>query len=377
MYITQLKADGFKNLSEIDIRPDKFCNIFCGRNAQGKTNILESIWILTGCKSFRGTSDKELIGLNCTSTTVEMTFENSVRKQKIDYSLNKKSNKIKKFSLNGIEENLNSRLFENFKCVIFTPDDLDFVKGGPKTRRSFLDLCISQIKPKYINIINRYDNILVQRNALLKKISQDSAHIEDLSVWDEQIAKLGSYISVMRYNYSKKLNIYCESLYEKISEGKEKFYGKYKSSIFGSIDLICELNDDAINHYLERLRANVRDDVKFGVTGLGIHRDDYLTKINNLYSREYASQGQQRSIALAMKLSQALIYRDEKKESPIILLDDVLSELDFKRQHYVMTLVDDMQVFITSCDPQSVLNHKVGKIFTVEDGRITSTKCFN
>lgn len=376
MNITKLDINGFKNLKNVNITLDPDLNIFCGENAQGKTNIIEAIWLMSGCKSFRGTKEKDMIDLNGEKVEIGLSFKNSMREQRIEVALQKNNLKDKNITLNGVKQKLLSKLFGNLKCVIFTPEDLELAKGSPEKRRSYVDLCISQIKPGYFSVINKYETILMQRNNLLKKINQGICQIDELEVWDEQLARMGSYITILRYNYIKKLNIFAKRLYDKISLNKEIIELSYNSTVFKEIEGRTDYKGEMAEEYLFLMKKNLNDDLKFGFTQVGIHRDDLITKINSLPSREFGSQGQQRSIALILKIAQAYILLEETDESPVILLDDVLSELDINRQKFILSSIKEMQIIITSCNDIDKIftKRKLGKKFIVSNGQVIENK---
>lgn len=376
MNITKLDINGFKNLKNVNITLDPDLNIFCGENAQGKTNIIEAIWLMSGCKSFRGTKEKDMIDLNGEKVEIGLSFKNSMREQRIEVALQKNNLKDKNITLNGVKQKLLSKLFGNLKCVIFTPEDLELAKGSPEKRRSYVDLCISQIKPGYFSVINKYETILMQRNNLLKKINQGICQIDELEVWDEQLARMGSYITILRYNYIKKLNIFAKRLYDKISLNKEIIELSYNSTVFKEIEGRTDYKGEMAEEYLSLMKKNLNDDLKFGFTQVGIHRDDLITKINSLPSREFGSQGQQRSIALILKIAQAYILLEETDESPVILLDDVLSELDINRQKFILSSIKEMQIIITSCNDIDKIftKRKLGKKFIVSNGQVIENK---
>lgn len=369
MKIKSIRIDGFKNLKNVDIEPCDKTNIICGENAQGKTNLIEALWICSGVKSFRGTRDKGFIDINRERAEIEISFENSFRTQKIKIACAKPQVREKNVFLNGVKLKSVSKLFGNLNCVVFTPEDLELSKGSPENRRSFLDLCISQIKNSYADVISKYENILQQRNTLLKNISFGTSKRDDLEVWDIQLSKLGSYISMLRYNYAKKLNLYTKELYKKISSDREKLELVYKSTVFDELEGKEDFNGTMADEYLRRLKENYSDDIKSGFTQVGIHRDDLYTNLDGLNSREFGSQGQNRSVALVMKLAQAYILLEETDEEPVILLDDVLSELDRKRQDFVKSQIEKFQIFITACEkPAKKENNQ--RIFDVCDGRV-------
>jgi len=370
MKITGFSCGGFKNLKDISITPNERLNILIGENAQGKTNLIEAIWLCTGVKSFRSTKDKDMIDLEGERADITLTFEDNARTQTIKYSVMRQDIKNKLITLNGVKLPLPSRLFGNLRCVVFTPEDLSLSKGSPDNRRQFLDLSISQIKGRYASVVQRYNNILEQRNTLLKTIAFGRAQADDLDVWDIQLAKLGSYISMMRYNYSKKLGQVCAGLFDDISKGREKLSLYYQSTVFNELEERTDYSGDLADEYLQKLSTSRNEDIRLGFTTKGVHRDDLCGIINGVPLREFASQGQHRSAALVMKLSQAYILTEETEDPPVILLDDVMSELDRSRQEFVINKIRGMQVFITCCDMNELISSADGAIYNIENGRV-------
>ncbi|MCC8043855.1 MAG: DNA replication/repair protein RecF [Oscillospiraceae bacterium] len=369
MIINSIYADGYKNLCGADISADPKMNVFCGDNAQGKTNLIEAVWLMTGCRSFRGTRDRDFIGFEKEKADIRVSFTDCFRSQKIEFSVKKQNIKDKQITLNGVKLPLLSRLFGNLKCVVFTPEDLSLTKGSPDNRRSFTDLSVSQIKPSFVYALNKYDKLLFQRNALLKDIAYGNGDPSQLEMWDVQLAKTGAYISVIRNTYCNNLNNYTNSLYNKITDGSEEMSLCYHSTVYREItDDVEELE----KIYLKRLCSAAADDIKAGFTTAGIHRDDVNVFINGLSVREFGSQGQQRSAALVMKIAQAKIIADQTGDAPVMLLDDILSELDDKRQRFVLENIEGIQVFITCCD-RRILYGTPAKLFSVSAGRISET----
>lgn len=368
MIIKTLAVDGFKNLKDVSLSFDKSLNVLCGENAQGKTNLIESMWICTGLKSFRGTKDKDFIGLEKDAFHIDLCFEDKQRSQNISFNMSKNNIKDKSVFLNGVKLNAPSKLFSSLNCVIFTPEDLELSKGSPENRRRFLDLSVCQIKRSYLGVINKYDDIINQRNRLLKNIALGVSQKDELDVWDEQLAKLGSYISVLRYAYTKKLSKTAAELYRDITLGKEELSLKLFSTVFEKLEGRDDYSGEMYEEYLNRLKENADEDLRLGYTQAGVHRDDLVTYINGLPSREYGSQGQNRSVALVLKLAQAYILSDEIGDSPVMLLDDVLSELDLIRQNFIISKIKNMQVFITCCEKNKVSKLNIGKFFEVKNG---------
>lgn len=375
MFVTKLQVNGFKNLKDISILPHEKLNIFCGKNAQGKTNLVEAIWLCSGVKSFRNTKDKSMIDINGEVMNIELHFKDKFREQIIKYAMARTNVKDKNVSLNGVKLKTPSKLFGNLDCVVFTPEDLELSKGSPDNRRKFLDLSVSQIKNSYNSVISKYEILLEQRNTLLKNISHGSASKDDLEVWDIQLASMGAYVSLLRYNYAKKLNIFAKRLYDEISDGKETLELIYLSTIYDDIEKFDDYKGEMTDIYLDCLKKALDDDIRAGFTTKGVHRDDLCGYINGLAVRDFASQGQHRSTALVMKLAQAYILMEEIDDAPCILLDDVLSELDNSRQKFVISKINDMQVFITCCDMNIPFDKNTkGKLFYINDGRITEKK---
>ena len=370
MTVNSFSCSGFKNLKGINIKPHKKLNILLGENAQGKTNLIEAIWLCTGVRSFRSTKDKDMIALDGERCEISLSFENDFREQTIDIAFLRQDIKNKKVLLNGVKLPYLSKLFGKLRCVVFTPEDLSLSKGSPDNRRQFLDLCISQIKGTYAAVVNRYNSILEQRNVLLKNISCGRSESDELDVWDIQLSKLGAYISMLRYSYSKKLDSFASRLFDDISKGREKLTLFYQSTVFENLEGRTDYINDLSAEYLERLTNSRAEDIKLGFTTKGVHRDDLLGKINGSPLREFASQGQHRSAALVLKLSQAYILTEETEDPPVILLDDVMSELDRSRQEFVINKISDMQVFITCCDMNELIGASDGDIYIIESGRV-------
>lgn len=372
MYITGLKADGFKNIEKADIFPHRDVNILYGDNAQGKTNLIEAIWMCSGARSFRNTKDRDLIGIGKDRLDVELNFFDGRRTQSISVGVSKENPKEKLVTLNGVRQKTLSSLFGNLICVVFTPEDLELSKGSPEKRRDFLDLSISQLKGSYALVAAKYENALSQRNALLKSIASGSASRETLDIFDIQLSQLGSYIAMLRYNYIKKLSLTAIPLYSEISSGREALELFYQSTVFEELEGRTDYMGDMAEEYMEILKRNLEGDLHSGFTQAGVHRDDLNARINGLNAREFASQGQHRSTALILKLSQAYILAEENGNSPIILLDDILSELDRRRQSFVFSKIRNMQIFITCCSlSEKSPDFSKGSLYHIENGRVS------
>lgn len=371
MIVTYADIDGFKNLSGISFAPDEKYNIIVGSNAQGKTNLLEAMWILSGCRSFRGSKEKDYICIDKSRMSAKIRVKDSVREQKITLEMNKGVNNPKLIHLNGVKQKGTRSLFDVFKCIAFIPDDTEIVKGAPEKRRSFIDMAASQLNPIFIVHINKHNAVMNQRNALLKEIMQGKSSAAELDIWDRQAAHEGTLISFMRNEYVKKINEICGRLYRIISGGNEELELEYKSNIFRPEDFEKECGEEAFNQYYHRIRETEESDIRTGSTHAGVNRDEILIKINGLSAKDYGSQGQIKSAALVMKLAQAEIFMKKSKEAPVVFLDDVMGELDENRQRFVFDIIKDMQVFLTTPNESALLPEIKGKILRVSGGKIT------
>ena len=360
MIINSLTVTDYRNIDFIKLAPSENVNIIFGENAQGKTNLLESIWLFTGCKSFRTKKDNELLGFEKEYAKNEIEYFAFGREQKAQLIIDKKRTAFK----NGIELKSPAELIGEFYAVIFSPSHLSLIQDGPIFRRSFLDTALCQLKPNYAKGLARYKHTLEQRNALLKDIQFHSELYDTLDIWDEKLSSYGAAVVSERIKYSKELSGHANEIYTGISEGKEVLTVDYVNNTGLYVDDPYEIKE----FLKERLRQTRRDDIFNKITGIGPQRDDLDIKINGLSARKFGSQGQKRSSALALKLSEANIIKEITGEEPIILLDDVMSELDIKRQDYILNHISGRQVFITCCDPATVLRLCEGKTFHIEKG---------
>lgn len=370
MIVTYAEINGFKNLSEISFRPDPKYNIISGQNAQGKTNLLEAIWIMSGCKSFRSSKEKDYININGNRMTSNIKIYDNIREQNIRIEMIKGTNNSKNIFLNGIKQKGTKPLFDVFKCIVFIPDDVDIIKGSPEKRRNFIDMAYSQLSPASILHLNRHNTIMNHRNILLKNIMNGQLTSDSLLIWDKQEAIEGAYISYMRYNYIQQINKISSELYRKLSGGKECLELEYKSNVYKPEDFENPLKEKLIDIYFQKMQESSSYDIRTGTTHTGVNRDDILIKINGLNVREYGSQGQIKSVALVMKLAQAEIFKKKSEDSPVIFLDDVMGELDENRQKFIFDIIKNMQVFITTCNESAILPEIKGKLLHIHDGKI-------
>ena len=311
MWINKVKIKNFRNYEDEEILLNKNVNIFYGENAQGKTNIIESIFLSAMGKSFRAKKDNEMINFNSSNALIEVEFNKSDRDGKIKIELGNKKN----IYLNGIKLKKLSELLGNINLVIFTPDDISILKGSPQNRRRFLDIMISQLRPNYVNILNLYLKTLEQRNNYLRQIKEEHKSEELLDIWDEKLADFAVNICKYRTEFIEKLKNKIEKIHNGITENKENIKIEYFTQ--------CIEKENFLNILRERRKL----DIIKGFTTKGIHRDDFNIFINEKEVGVFGSQGQNRTAMLSLKLAELNVVYDEIGEKPILLLDDFMSEL--------------------------------------------------
>ena len=365
MYIKSISFENYRNLKTDIFFPAKRINVIYGDNAQGKTNLLECIWLFTGGRSFRGARENELIEFGKKFARISLCFESEERTQGIKITI---SGGKRSAVLNDVPKKQMSQIIGSFCAVVFSPNHLSLIKNGPEERRNFIDAALCQIKPSYAILLSRYKRALNERNALLKDIPRNRSLEDMLDVWDEKLSETGVKISAERQRYVKLLSEPAAGFYDGISSGKEAIRLEYKSSLLENEKTEPQ---DIKKSMISALEARRQDDIICGYTTVGVHRDDLSVKINDRDARKFGSQGQQRSAVLAMKLAEAYVIGKERGEPPVILLDDVLSELDPSRQNYLLKKLTGMQVFITCCekitDAENMVKIENGKIFSMEE----------
>lgn len=359
MKINSIDIENFRNIKELSLNFENV-NIIYGENAQGKTNLIEAIYLFTGSKSFRGVKDKELIKFDENFARLKIDFQNKSRLQNAEIFIENK----RTASLNGIKKKSAALLGDELKAVIFSPVHLSMVKDGPAERRKFIDHALCQLKSNYRNLLKDYNRSLIQRNMLLKDISKNSSLFDMLYVWDKNLAVSGSKIIYQRNKYISALLPFAKEIFYGLSGGREDIDLLLK----GPFDY-CNLTvSDIENQFLTELDKNKSIDIINRATTIGPHRDDMEILINGKSARNYGSQGQQRSCVLALKLAEASLLKQMTEDEPLALLDDVMSELDIARQDYILNHIKDWQVFITCCDANTVLRLKKGKTFHIVNG---------
>lgn len=340
MYVNQIQLENFRNYSQLKVKLNKSVNILIGDNAQGKTNILESIYYCSIGKSHRTNKDAELIKLNEKSAYISIYVCKERLDKKIDIKIFKEGKKG--INVNSIKLTKISDLMGIFNVVMFAPEDLTIVKGSPSLRRKFLNIELCKLDKKYYYYLSKYKKVLSERNSLLKS---DKVINEILDVYDKQLCKYGIYIIKSRIRYMEMLNEEGRSIHKKITSNNEDIRFNYISTI-GKLNNISNL-DNIKESFYDLLIKNRNKDIKRKNTSIGPHRDDMNIQINGMDARHYASQGQQRTSVLTMKFASLEIIKKLTGEYPVLLLDDVLSELDEARQKYVLNSIYNVQTIIT------------------------------
>ncbi len=360
MHITEVSLQNFRNLAQLNIEPSRGINVIYGSNAQGKTNFLESLYFCAMGRSLRGKSDQQLIRFDAEESHIRLYVQRSNRRDHNRIDVHLKQNEKKGIAVNGLPVRKLGDLFGTLYAVIFSPEDLSLVKDGPGERRRFLDMELCQLSKVYYYDLQQYYRILKQRNNLLKEIQKKPALQETLFVWDDQLAEYGERIIAARKRFLQRLDVIAAEKLSQLTGGKDSLQTTYKPN--------CEEGLLA-----EKLRKNIERDIYFGSTQSGPHKDDILFSIDGREVKVYGSQGQQRTTALAARLAEIELIREETGEEPVLLLDDVFSELDESRQKYLLKSIEGLQAFVTCTGIEDSVKKYISKdnLFYVENGVIT------
>lgn len=353
MKVKSIKIQNFRNISDLYLEFDNEINVICGENAQGKTNIIEALWLFSGAKSFRTANDSSFIKFGEKKAKIYTEFNMLGVENSAQFIFDDKKSAF----LNEKKLSNTSSLAGKFNAVVFSPSDLTLVTDGPEKRRRFLDIAIGQLYPNYIEILRNYSRAVMQRNKIIKDYRYDKTVSIMLDVFETEIVDMGNKIINYRKKYIEILNKYVSKIYSGISCGKENI----------EIFYISKSSEILNNEILEKSRET---DMFTSTTSIGPHRDDINFNINGISARNYGSQGQKRSVALALKLAGAEVIKEISGEYPICLLDDVMSELDENRQNYILNHIRNWQSFITCCDTSNIKNLKEGKVIRIKGGEV-------
>ena len=350
MIIKEIELKKFRNYEEVKLDFHEKVNLFLGDNAQGKTNLLEGIYISAFGRSFRFGKDSEMIKFGEEFCTAKIKASRDGREIIVEAVIGENEKGIK---INGVKARKTSELLENILIVVFSPEDLKIVKGDPEKRRRFMDRELCQIKPSYYADLSSYRRVLLQRNALLR---ERNAKKEDFYVWDNKLSEHGARLIAKRVDFIDKINRISKKIHENITDGKENLEVSYKPSIFAG--------ENTKEIFFTHLSENLNSDIIKGNTEKGPHKDDLKISVNGTDMRKYGSQGQQRTAALSLKLAELRIIKEETGEEAVLLLDDVLSELDAERQKFLINSLADVQLFITATEISKSIKEQLPKGYT-------------
>lgn len=357
MVIKSLELKNYRNYKDLYIEFSDGTNILYGNNAQGKTNILEAIYVCATTKSHRGSKDREIINFNTEDAHICMHVERNAIVHKIDMHL--KRSKTKGAAIDGLIVKKSSELFGVVNVVFFSPEDLGIIKNGPSERRRFIDLELCQLNKIYLHNLTNYNKVVNQRNNLLRQLAMNPALKDTLDVWDSQLVTYGSQITGQRRTFVRELNHLIGPIHEMLTGHKEELRLVYEPNV----------TEESFERVLQSKRAN---DIRIKTSTVGPHRDDINFIINGVDIRKFGSQGQQRTAALSLKLAEIQLVKSKINDTPVLLLDDVLSELDSFRQNYLLESIKDIQTVITCTGLDEFVNNRfnIDKIFKVVDGTL-------
>ena len=358
MVIKSIELADYRNYESLTMQFDRGTNILYGDNAQGKTNILEAIFVAATTKSHRGSKDREIINFDKEEAHIRTYLEKEDVVTRVDMHLRK--NKSKGIAIDGQKIKKAADLLGLCNVVFFSPEDLGIIKNGPSERRRFVDMELCQLDSFYLYNLNHYNKIINQRNKLLKDMYMNPDLKETLNIWDMQLVSFGSKVIERRRLFVDQLNEIIHEIHKKLSGGKEELLIKYEPDV-------------DIDEFEKKLRFSQDRDIKAKMTSVGPHRDDFSFLVGDIDIRKYGSQGQQRTAALSLKLSEIELVKKITKDTPVLLLDDVLSELDSNRQNYLLNSIGEIQTIITCTGLEEFVNNRfeINKVFQVSEGTVT------
>ncbi len=355
MIIKSLELADFRNYENLNIEFDRGTNILYGDNAQGKTNIMEAIYLSSTTKSHKSSKDQDIIRFGYEESHIRTYLEKEDVEYKVDMHLRK--SKSKGIAINGQKIKKAAELLGLLNVVFFSPEDLSIIKNGPVERRRFVDMELCQLDNFYLYNLNHYNKIVNQRNKLLKDLFMNPDLRDTLNIWDSQLLSFGNKIIERRQVFVSQLNEIIFDIHKKLSGEKEELVIKYEPDV-------------TIENYEKKLSVNQERDIRLKQTSTGPHRDDFSFIVNDVDIRKFGSQGQQRTAALSLKLSEIELVKKITKDTPVLLLDDVLSELDSNRQNYLLNSIGDIQTIITCTGLDEFVNNRfeINRVFNVQNG---------
>ena len=366
MLVRRIFLEGFRNYETAEAAFGDNVNVITGQNAQGKTNLLEAIHYLTGGKSFRSRFDREVIGFDRPAALVRGEIFSGQREQTIEIRMER--GRKKQITANGVKLKTAAELAGKLTAVIFCPDDLYLIRSGAAQRRRLMDMCLCQLRPRYAAALADYNRLYEDKARILKDWRDKPSLLEALDEFSLQMCYKSAQIVSYRANFTELLNGYAGEIHREFSGGREELCVRYQT--MKTVTDPRRKPQELLEQIVEHQRTHRTAEIESGSCLSGIHKDDLLIDINGNPARAYASQGQTRTAALSLKLAEREIHKADGGEYPILLLDDVLSELDSGRQNFVLNHITQGQVFITCCEDDQIVSRTGGRVFTVTDGQI-------
>ena len=366
MTVNELFLDGFRNYSSEAVQFNDGVNVITGRNAQGKTNLIEAIYYLAAGRSFRSASDKELISFDRETAFIRADIASSEREQTLETRLFR--GRRRELYANDVKLKKATELTGRLTAVLFCPDDLTIIKDGAAIRRKLMDSCLSQLRPGYFAALMEFNRLYEHKTRILKDYHEKPALLELLDDFDLRLAQQSARLIYYRAAFTKGLSARAAAIHEEFAGGSEALSISYKT--VGRMDASGKKPEELLPELLEHQREHRNAELRSGMCLSGAHKDDLEIDINGMAARKYASQGQARTASVSVKLAERDIHHDDKGEYPVLLLDDVLSELDSKRQGFILDRIKHGQVFITCCDDTMVYGSQNGKTLRIENGRV-------
>ncbi len=366
MNIKSINLEGFRNYRSFSAEFSDRVNVITGQNAQGKTNLLESVYYLTAGRSFRARGDRELIHFDMDAARITASTFRHDRDQKMEVSLFRA--KRRQFFVNGVRLKTAAELSGKLGAVLFCPDDLNLIRDGAAARRRLMDMCLCQLRPRYAAALSEYNKLLEHKTRILRDHRVKPSLLLTLDDFDGRLASMGAQLIHYRSAYAALLAVKAGLTHKEFSGGTEELSIRYCT-----VKTVTEPRskpEELLKPLLEHMHAHRQAELDAGVCLSGPHKDDLYIEINGKAARQFASQGQARTAALSIKLAERELHNEDKGEYPLLLLDDVLSELDAKRQSFVLNRISEGQVFITCCEDAEIASKTGGRVLHIENGAI-------
>jgi len=362
--IESIELKNFRNYTQAHVQPCDGVTVFTGDNAQGKTNILESVYLCCTGRSHRTPRDKEMIRSGETTAYIKVSGRRNDGRHDVEMALS--TVEKRRIKVNGTQVSRSGELLGHITGVLFAPEDLRMVKDGPAMRRHFIDMELSQLRPRYYYALQRYARALKQRGALLRECAVSGKSPDMLDIWDNELSQSGSEIMTMRAAFVRSLAMRAEEIHAAVADNREKLRISYEPDV-----MLGETAQETAQNIQNALLRSRASDIKHTVTGAGPHRDDMGVFVNDMDARAFGSQGQVRTCALSLKLSEIEIMKQESGESPVLMLDDVMSELDPSRRRLLIGYLEGVQTFVTCTDRDDLAGAQIGKLIKVKSAILT------